>query len=630
MFRERDRERITSGFTHPENTRAYELYLRVLKKDFSHFFTDIKEGRYNLMVCFMIEAKAFSAWVNRDGNEARRVIETAISVIKYYRAQSNVNLMLCRHTGHLVFSVSCMYDWLYPYLRQDEKEYIISRCEELLSASMEMGYPPTKQRDTNSHAHETQLMRDMLGFSIAVYDERPDIYDYCAGRIFDDYVPFYRFAFSGGLHHQGPSYGAYRHSAALWCQLLFYTMSGERIFDKNVETLADSYYYLTRADGENLRIGNDCNDDKGGGIAIKYPFTVVNFLAGAITGNEHYRRYWQENSHDEIMLPSVYNLGFYKYGVYGEGIYSPIVHLIFNRLTEPFTPEPYAKAHHFPYPNGVTVYKDEEKGTTVYMKVGELWCMGHEHYDTGDFQIYHNGILVSSSGAYYIYGNNHFFNYLIRTSAHNCLTVRDPSVKVVDKREMYPSGFAELINDGGTKMPWLTSSYVFEPDIAKDWEKHGRMARVISHTESDELIELVGDLTEAYSHTCEKVIRKMSFMPKTGACGTFTVHDEVTAKSADFIKRFHLHTMTEPRIEGNEITIEHNGGKLICRVIEPANAEIRAIGGGDNRFTLNDEPVPSEKTENRECGWGKIIISPTDKAKHHTFKVEMEIMDSEL
>ena len=540
--------------------------------------------------------------------------------------------MLCRYTGHLVFVTSCMYDWLYEYLTEEQKLYIISRCEELLTCGMEMGYPPTKQRDLHSHAHEMQLMRDMIGFSIAVYDERPDIYDFCAGRIFDDFVPFYKFSFSGGISHNGASYGSYRHCAPLWCQLIFYSMCGEKIFDECVETLADSYYYLTRKDGEGLRIGNDHHDDKGGGVTAKHPFTVVNFLAGAITGNEHYRKYYFENCHDEFMLPSVYDISYYKTGSYGEGIYSPVTHLVFNRLVTPYEPKPYEKAKYFPYPNGITIYKDEEKGTTVYMKVGELWSTGHEHYDTGDFQIYHNGILVSSSGSYYVYGNYHFFNYLIRTSSHNCLTVLDPSVKIVDRREMYPSGMCELLNDGGTKMPCPTTDYENAPDIAKAWaeDKRMQMARVVSHTESEELVEIVGDLTEAYAHTCDKVRRKMSFEPNEGQYGVFTVSDEVVAKSADFIKCFHIHTMSEPTIEGNVITIEHKGGKLKCTVLEPENAEIKAIGGGDMRFTLNGTPIPCEKTENRECGWGQIVISPADAKKEHHFKVRMEIMDSEL
>ena len=166
--------------------------------------------------------------------------------------------------------------------------------------------------------------------------------------------------------------------------------------------------------------------------------------------------------------------------------------------------------------------------------------------------------------------------------------------------------------------------------MAAAWQRDCQMAKVLSHTETEDKVEIVGDLTTAYAHTCENIVRKMTFLPKEGENGVFTVEDEVTAKSEEFIKCFHLHMMDEPKIDGNVITITHKGGKLRCTVLEPQNASITAIGGGDMRFTTVGIPVPSDKTENRECGWGKVIISPSDKAKTHKFKVQMEILDVEL
>ncbi len=628
MFRQSDKERIVTNFTHVENRRAYELWQRICKKDFREFYDDIIAGKYNLMVCFMIESKAFEAWVEDDDKKARDIIDNTKKIVEHFSIDRNVNLMLCRHTGHMVFVVSLVYDWLYKHLTAQERRFFISKCEQFLEAGMEVGYPPTKQRNTHSHSHEAQYLRDMLAFSIATYDERPDIYDFVVGRIIDDLVPFYKFSFSCGLHNQGPSYGGYRQVSALWAQLLFYQMAGERIFDECVEN-ADGYYYLTRADGQSLRIGNDCNDDKGGGHVVKHPFTIVNFFAAALSGNSHYKRYFLENYRDEVIMPTHYSTDLYKDTTYGEGLYSPVTHLVFNLITPQFNPAPYEKARYFKYPAGVTIYKDEAKSTTVYMKIGELWCQGHEHYDTGDFQIYHNGILVSSSGAYYWYGCEHFYNYDTQTSSHNCLTIRDPEVKTLGKITEWGKTF-DLINDGGTRRPTPTTDYNLEPDLAAAWQRDCQMAKVISHFESDEKVEIVGDLTQAYSHTCDKVVRKMNFDATVGTNGVFTVEDEVTAKSEDFIKCFHLHMMEEPQICGNEITITHKGGKLRCTVIEPKNASITAIGGGDNRFTTVGIPVPSEKTENRECGWGKVIISPSDKAKTHKFKVQMEILDNEL
>ena len=628
MFRQSDKQRIVNNFSHIENHRAYELWQRICKKDFRQFYDDISAGKYNLMVCYMIESKAFEAWVEDDAKKARDVIDNTKKIVEHYSIDRNVNLMLCRHTGHVVFVVSLVYDWLYKYLTQEEKQFFISKCERFLEAAMEVGYPPTKQRDTHSHSHEAQYLRDMLAFSIATYDERPDIYDFIVGRIIDDLVPFYKFSFSCGLHNQGPAYGSYRQVSALWAQLIFYQMTGQRIFDRCVEN-ADSYHYLTRADGESLRIGNDCNDDKGGGHVVKHPFTIVNFFAAAASGNTNYKKDFLDNYRDEVIMPTHYGRDLYQDTCFGEGLYSPVVHLVFNLITPEFTPAPYEKARYFKYPAGTTIYKDEEKNTTVYMKIGELWCEGHEHYDTGNFQIYHNGILASSSGAYYWYGCEHFYNYDTVTSSHNCLTVRDPEVKTLGSVTEWGKTF-DLINDGGTRRPKPTTDYNLEPDLAAAWQRDCQMAKVLSHTETEDEVQVVGDLTTAYAHTCDKVIRKMTFLPKSGENGVFTVEDEVTAKSEEFIKCFHIHMMEEPTIDGNVITITHKGGKLRCTVIEPANASITAIGGGDMRFTTVGIPVPSDKTENRECGWGKVIISPTDKAKTHKFKVQMEILDVEL
>ena len=628
MFRQSDKQSIVNNFEHEENRRAYELWQRICKKDFRQFYDDIAAGKYNLMVCFMIESKAFEAWVEDDESKVRDVIDNTKKIVERYSIDRNVNLMLCRHTGHIVFVVSLVYDWLYKYLSEQEKLFFIEKCEQFLQAAMEVGYPPTKQRNTHSHSHEAQYLRDMLAFSIATYDERPDIYDFIVGRIINDLVPFYKFSFSCGLHNQGPAYGSYRQVSALWAQLLFYQMSGQRIFDRCVEN-ADSYHYLTRADGESLRIGNDCNDDKGGGHVVKHPFTIVNFFAAAASGNTNYKKDFLDNYRDEVIMPTHYGRDLYQDTCYGEGLYSPVVHLVFNLITPEFTPAPYEKARHFKYPAGTTIYKDEEKNTTVYMKIGELWCEGHEHYDTGDFQIYHNGILASSSGAYYWYGCEHFYNYDTCTSSHNCLTIRDPEVKTLGQITEWGKTF-ELINDGGTRRPKPTTDYNLEPDLAAAWARDCQMAKVLSHTETEDEVQVVGDLTTAYAHTCDKVIRKMTFLPKKGENGVFTVEDEVIAKSEEFIKCFHIHMMNEPDVDGNVITIIHKGGKLRCTVLEPQNASITAIGGGDMRFTTVGIPVPSDKTENRECGWGKVIISPTDKAKTHKFKVMMEILDVEI
>lgn len=636
-FREKDRARLMTNLHHPENKRALELWQRTCRRDFRNYYDDIKSGHYNRLVCYMIESKAFEAYLEQDEQKARALIEVVLTALRNFKSDFT-NVMPSRYGGHLIFVSSCAYDWLYRFWKKEERTEFIAVCERVMSECLELGYPPLHRGSCSvfgSHDLEQQLQRDVISFAIAVFDERPDIYNAVGGKLFDDLIPSVEKWCQGGYHILGPSYGAFFQCANMWCDLLFFTMCGQHVYSDRLIALTDSFYYLTRSDGENLRIGDDCNDDKQGGISIRYPFAVANFLTGAVTGNEQYRRDFFENNHDELMLPSTHNHAFYQYGICGEGLYTPVVHLMFNRLVEPFEPAPYPKARYFPYPNAVTIYKDPARGTTVYMKIGELCGGNHDHFDTGNFQIYQNGILASSSGAYWWYGNNFWYNYDTRTSSHNCLTVRDPAVEVLETVSSWEmTDWTErkipLLNDGGTRRPALSRHGLTVAEKNAEWESNFRMARVLSHTESEEKVEIVGDLTEAYSHTCELVTRQMTFLPHEGECGVFTVSDRVVAKSEDFIKRFHIHTMSEPVIEGNTFRIEHKGGVLEGTVIEPANAKIFALGGGEMRFTLNDQPIPCEKPDNRESGWGKIIIEPADRAKEHRFVVRMEIKEAKL
>ena len=154
------------------------------------------------------------------------------------------------------------------------------------------------------------------------------------------------------------------------------------------------------------------------------------------------------------------------------------------------------------------------------------------------------------------------------------------------------------------------------------------MATVLSHTESDDLCELVGDLTEAYADRCERVIRKMRFEPKAGKHGILTVEDEIVSKSSDFVTAFHLHMLEEPEIKDNTVTIRHMGGKLICHVEEPQDFKIEVIGGEGKEFLIDGINFATDRGNKfTEAGWGQVIISPKKQTTNTKFKIRMEICD---
>ncbi len=602
---------ITPPDTHPR--------LMLQKKDFERIRKSIKEnscgasrmfnelcsleikgagatpdfGTYHMKEYMSVEAKALNALLCDDEKAGRKVISELFLLL--HNVHYNDTIMLARYSGHLIFIASQVYDWCYKWLNREEKLDIISCCEKLACEYFEMGYPPVKQAVISGHGTEAQLLRDLLSFSIAVYDERPDIYNICAGRLFSEYLPAFEKVFAGEFHPQGPSYGSYRHTNTMWFGLLILSMCGKRVLPEVLETLPDSFIYLTRSDGEMLRLGDDCNEGKSR-YSQKNPFAVPLFLSAAYTGNSVYFNEAMRQLVGAYLMPHNHGLDYYKEGSYGEGLLSPTVFLVWKGLSELKDSNKLPLAKHFGFPVGCTVYNDGER--LILMKIGELWGANHDHLDTGCFQIYDGEILASDSGVYDSYHTPHRMNYYIHTVAHNCI----------------------LVGGKGTRHPFELE----EAQNIDDWFLHFKMAKVTYHKEDDGKYEIEGDLSEAYSDTCQKVTRRMCWEPDKGERGIFTVNDTVIPKKKDSVT-FLLHCQREPQIDGNIVIIPGKKRKLICRIKSPADISIKTVVGIGRQFEadgINYEP----KVHADEEGWGRVEISST--GEKISFSVEIEICNS--
>ena len=575
MLREQDLDRVRQNLKEASPCQAALFFGTLCELDIRGEGADPAFGTYHLKEYLAVEAKALKALLDRDEARGRAVIGDLLLLLR--TVHYNDTIMLARFAGHLIFIASEVYDWCYPWLRNGEREEIISACEALAKRYFEMGYPPVKQSPISGHGTEAQLLRDLLAFGIAVYNERPDIYALCAGRLFGEYLPAWERVFSGGFHPQGPSYGAYRHTATLWSGLLICAMSGKKILPACVETLADSFLYLTRSDGEMLRLGDDCNETKAP-YSQKNPFAVPLFLSAAYTGNGLYYNEALRQLHPSYLLPSRWGVDYYTEGSYGEGLISPAVYLIWNRLTPLRDPPPLPPARFFGYPVGCTVYNDGER--LVFMKIGELWGANHDHLDTGCFQIWDGEILASDSGVYDAYHTPHRMKYAIQTVAHNCL----------------------LVGGKGTRFP----NALEEPRDPAHWFSDYAMAKVTHHFESGGLIELEGDLTQAYAGTCRFVSRRMRWEPDRGERGVLTIRDVVVPKKKTDVA-FLLHCQREPRIHGNVIVVPGKNRSLFCRVLSPANADIVAVTGKGRRFLAGGKNYePTVHTPEEGCGRAEI------------------------
>ena len=591
MLRRKDLPRIRRNIEKDPSSPASRIFQELCAFEIKGEGADPAFGTYHLKEYLAVEAKALKALLDDDETRGREVVGDLMLLLRTVSYHGTI--MMARFSGHLIFIASEVYDWCDPWLTDGERAEIIAFCEKVSAQYFEMGYPPVRQTALSGHGTEAQLLRDLLAFGIAVYDERPDIYELCAGRLFSEYLPAYETMFAGGFHPQGPSYGSYRHAATMWFGLLILSMSGERVLPACVETLPDSFLYLTRSDGEMLRLGDDCIERKAP-FSRGNPFAVPLFLSAVYSGNGLYYQEALRQMHSYYLLGNHYGVDFYQVGNFGEGLMSPSVYLIWDGLTPLKETPSLPCARYFGPPVGCTVYNDGER--LILMKIGELWGANHDHLDTGCFQIYDGEILASDSGVYDAYHTPHRMKYYIHTVAHNCL----------------------LVGGKGTRFPHDLE----EPENTDHWLAEYGMAKVTHHSEADGIYEIEGDLTQAYSETCKRVTRLMRWEPDRGERGVFTVKDTVAPKREDTVA-FLLHCQNEPVIDGNEIVIPGKNRKLICRVKSPVQADIVAVTGVGRQFVkdgVNYEP----KTHAAEEGWGRVEIRA--KGRRIDFLVEIEIV----
>ena len=392
-----------------------------------------------------------------------------------------------RNAGHLIFTIAEVYDWCYPLLSEDDKSNMINQVIELIQGGVEVGWPPVKQGSVTSHGSEAQILRDLNSFAIAVYDERPDIYNVVVGRFLADYVPARMFTYPSHMFHQGSGYGSYRGQWDFNATWIFDTIGQERIFGDDQQYTAYWFLYLRRPDGQLMRDGDASTNGSEIG-AYSNDLKRIMMLAG----NYYQDPYLKQ----EAMRSNPYLSTF----AYGHGNMSPVEFLIFNDPDlwgRPLSELPQTK--YFGSPQGAMIARTgwndglDSPDAMAYMKINEIWFANHHHLDAGSFQLYYKGILANDSGRYQGYGTDQDLAYNKRSIAHNTITVYDPNEK---------GGYYNMqTNDGGQEVKEGGSEHAHI-----DFFKNGgnETGKVEGHEFGPDQLEpdysyLKGDITKAYN-----------------------------------------------------------------------------------------------------------------------------------
>ena len=244
-------------------------------------------------------------------------------------------------------------------------------------------------------------------------------------------------------------------------------------------------------------------------------------------------------------------------------------------------------------------------GTVAAFKCTPIYLHNHGHRDANSFTIYHKGDLAIDSGGYDGYETPQWYNYYIRTIAHNTIVVHDPNEKFISRGKEYS-------NDGGQR---FINEPHFQPKTLEDTQLDVfRDGQIIAYREGEAWSYVCGDASNCYSK--EKIssfLRHVTFVldwPNKG-CVSLVVLDEVKLARPELQPRFLLHTMQQPRIDGNRITAEHRGGRLTATMLLPQPPRIELIGGAGREFEVDGRNYPLNRALNDSytCGAWRAEVS---------------------
>jgi len=308
-----------------------------------------------------------------------------------------------------------------------------------------------------------------------------------------------------------------------------------------------------------------------------------------------------------------------------------------------------------------------EDDTAVTLKYGDnFWS--HEHLDAGAFTIFSRGNLALDSGSYRAgYSSKHENEYARQTIAHNTLTVTDPA-------DVYTTTFnttdqngsviqLALPNDGGQRRTGSPYNQRFSqftsPDRIGSWLQHFsdyHTGQMLAYSAGTGYTYSAVDITAAYNtaasatapnasnrtNRVQRAVRHMLFIPR-GTAAYVVIYDQVTSTNASFVKRWLLHTVNQPVVNGNSFQVlrtenvtpkpyistwlgtygsylKYSSGagstlkyqynaKLYGWMVQPQSATITLVGGPGKEFWVPDPLNPGSGTNWNQCQSGQCAAN---------------------
>ena len=616
-------EKIKSNLTKPQNKSAYEAYVSYTKKEMTGEYSG---STFELLTA--IEAKAFRYLLTGEqlyGYQAIYNIKNAILTAEHLEIDPY------RAYGLTMYVAACVYDWCYDLLTELDRDQIIRGTVNLLGKRMEVGCPPKKEGAIAHHTVECQILRSYLSLAIATYDERPDIYEFVAGRLYNDIVPAQNFMLKSEKHWEGAYYAPFRYCNLLDAQMLMLAMTDGKceMFDaNNLHVVASTFMDFTLP---GLTYDKIHVFEMGDVAASSFEdYFSSSFLSANMFSDARLKGFGYECYNDKTDFGAIMNNTYI----------SAVRYLIINdpdlEPADPFDGRPLIKMTKFP---GSAIFArsawNDPNAYAVYMTMPEFFSASHSHAEAGSFQIYYKGMLASDSGYYTTHGLGHHAAYTRQTISSNSILVYNHGLCV-------EGGWHDHVYSGGqsqiSDITRVIAPYTLESAMKC---KSMNQLTVLGKAKSEEggkydFSYIGADMTRAYDEaSVDEVTRHMiSVATDDVKCPmVFVTFDRISAKHPSYQKKVLLHSMCEPALtDGGCLIItntkDSNNGKLVAQsLLTDMNCTVFGDGNGAE-YTIN-ETVFKPRSYNTADPDYRIELTPKSSNKTDLVLTAMYVTDAD-
>lgn len=606
---------VKSRLLAAENKIAWETVKAVSLKPYPKAYDRNKEVFYDEKLEKVIEQKAFYYLMTQDvsvGKEAVDLVTKYLSVLEFGNVTHGD---ITRELGRAIYTGALVYDWCYPLIDAQTKTALRLDFKRLVR-DMEIGWPPFYGLESiiNGHGNEAQICRDMLSWSLAVYDEDPEPYKYISYSILEQLVPMRKFEYQSPRHNQGVDYGGYRFGWEMHAVWLYYRMLGYSVFDENIKNMSDYWLYMRTPDGKMLRDGDMFNVKYSTSDEFYWKNPQTMLLCYAFSGNK------------------IIKGEFYKQGGLPD---NPILFLLLNDpdLKPEYDLSALPLAKDFGPVLGSMVVRtgwDQERTSddvVAEIKGGGYHFGNHQHADAGALQIYYRGIQVGDLGLYLSYGSPYDFNFNKRSVSHSMMLAVDPSEKLL---------FRTKTNDGGTRFsqrfpktpeetqkdPWFNVGFVRSAALGDVAKKTG-----FSYYNMD--------LTAAYTAKMTAYSRGFLFLnlERKDVPAAIILTDDMLVQDATFKKYWQINTLNKPIEEQGSLVLksELKGkiGKTYVDMLLPKKEDrtLEIVGGKESSHVFGTAYEVNSKWP--EASGYRIMYTPKQSNKADQFLTIFQMVDGD-